>query len=541
LHLTLLLDMAVDGFGHRVLVGRKSDGITAAQLAARSHSGAALARERGAQALVYLAVNGPAFPVALFAAARAGVPLVPLNYRLGQQQLDGLLARHPRALGIADPDSLAHLKRAGLDALSTDEWLAQTGIDRGLDRATEEGGTGAGEDGVAIVIYTSGTTSEPKGVLLRHENLVSYVLGSVEFGSADEADAALVSVPPYHIAAVANVITNLYAGRRTLVLEAFTPGEWLHAVRQEGVTSAMVVPTMLARIMDSAEDKSVPSLRSLSYGGAPMPAPLIERALREWTRVDFVNAYGLTETSSTVALLGPEDHRAALESPEPAVRARLSSIGKPLPGIELEIRGPGGEVLGPGQTGRICVRGEQVSAEYAGVGRMVDDRGFFDTKDDGYLDSGGYLFISGRTDDTIIRGAENISPAEIEDILLRHPAVLDAVVFGVPDEEWGQRIEAAVVARPGMAVGDGELRAFTRQALRSSKTPDRFWFLDALPRTETGKLLRRRVPGLVPRAEHGEPAAKFDLPGPVTASAGDPKSDELLDAIREAVSVVTAG
>ena len=502
MRLTLLLDMAVDGFGDRVLAGRKSGGITAAQLAARSHSGAALVRERGADAVIYLAVNGPAFPVALFAAARAGVPLVPVNYRLGQRQLDALLARHPKALGIADPDSLAHFERAGLDAITTDEWLAQTAVNRGTASAPA-----TGEDAVAIVIYTSGTTSEPKGVLLRHENLVSYVLGSVEFASADEAEAALVSVPPYHIAAVANVITNLYAGRRTLVLEAFTPGEWLRAVREEEITSAMVVPTMLARIMDCAEDKSVPSLRSLSYGGAPMPAALIERALREWAQVDFVNAYGLTETSSTVALLGPDDHRAALESPHPAVRARLSSIGKPLPGIELEIRGPGGEILGPRQTGRICVRGEQVSAEYAGLGRAVDDRGFFDTRDDGYLDEDGYLFISGRTDDTIIRGAENIAPAEIEDVLLRHPAVLDAVVFGVPDQEWGQRIEAAVVPRPETVIDAAELRDFTMRALRSSKTPDRFWFLDALPRTETGKLLRRMVPGLISQAKRGESSA----------------------------------
>ena len=514
MRLTLLLDMAADGFGERVLVGRRSGGITAAELARRSHAGAALVRQHGADALVYLDVNGPAFPVALFAAARAGVPLVPLNYRLGQRQLDALLARHPKALGIAGPGALAHFERAGLDAMAADAWLEQTGADSGGYHADSGGEPGdeAGEDNpVAVVIYTSGTTSEPKGVLLRHQNLVSYVLGSVEFASADETEAALVSVPPYHIAAVANVITNLYAGRRTLVLEAFTPDEWLRTVREEQITSAMVVPTMLARIMDSAEDKSVPSLRSLSYGGAPMPRALVERALREWTRVGFVNAYGLTETSSTVALLGPEDHRAALESPEPAVRARLASTGKPLPGIELEIRGPGGELLGPRQPGRICVRGEQVSAEYAGVGRAVDDRGFFDTKDNGYLDENGYLFISGRTDDTIIRGAENIAPAEIEDILLRHPAVLDAVVFGVPDEEWGQRIEAAVVTRPGMAIEDGELRDFARRALRSSKTPDSFWLLDALPRTETGKLLRRLVPDLVSRAKHGGSAAQFDL------------------------------
>jgi acyl-CoA synthetase (AMP-forming)/AMP-acid ligase II len=491
--LTLLLDMAADGFGDRVLIGRRSGGITAAELARRSHSGAALLRERAADALVYLDVNGPAFPVALFAAARAGVPLVPLNYRLGQQQLDALLARHPKAVGIAGPGVLGRFERAGVEALSAGAWLEQTQADRG-----EVSEAPAGEENpVAVVIYTSGTTSEPKGVLLRHENLVSYVLGSVEFAAAAETEAALVSVPPYHIAAVANVITNLYAGRRTLVLEAFTPGEWLSTVREEEVSSAMVVPTMLARIIDGAEDRSVPSLRSLSYGGAPMPAALIERALREWTGVGFVNAYGLTETSSTVALLGPEDHRAAIASDDPAVRARLSSVGQPLPGIELEIRGPGGEVLGAGQAGRICVRGGQVSAEYAGLGRAVDERGFFD----------GYLFVSGRADDTIIRGGENIAPAEIEDVLLRHPAVLDAVVFGVPDPEWGQRIEAAVVARPEADVDPAELRDFTLRALRSSKTPDRFWLLDALPRTETGKLLRRMVPTLIAETGRGEPSA----------------------------------
>jgi acyl-CoA synthetase (AMP-forming)/AMP-acid ligase II len=499
--LTLLLDMAADGFGDRVLVGRRSGGITAAELARRSHSGAALVRERAADALVYLDVNGPAFPVALFAAARAGVPLVPLNYRLGQRQLDELLARHPKALGIAGPGTLPHFERAGLSAITSDDWLEQTRADRGESTDDGQGDETEEDNPVAVIIYTSGTTSAPKGVLLRHENLVSYVLGSVEFASAGETEAALVSVPPYHIAAVANVITNLYAGRRTLVLEAFAPGEWLRTVREEEVTSAMVVPTMLARIIDSDEDRSVPTLRSLSYGGAPMPAALIERALREWTGVGFVNAYGLTETSSTVALLGPDDHRAAIESRDPAVRARLSSVGRPLPGIELEIRGADGEPLGFGQPGRICVRGGQVSAEYAGLGRAVDDRGFFDTRDEGYLDPAGYLFISGRTDDTIIRGAENIAPAEIEDILLRHPAVLDAVVFGVQDQEWGQRIEAAVVVRPDVAVDAAELRDFTLRALRSSKTPDRFWFLDALPRTETGKLLRRLVPDMIPPAE----------------------------------------
>jgi acyl-CoA synthetase (AMP-forming)/AMP-acid ligase II len=487
--LTVLLDMASDAFGDRVVVGRLATGITATDLRARALSGAASIRGAGADAIVYLAPNGPAFPVAMFAAAYAGVPLVPLNYRLGADQLRALLAKYPRAIGIADEAGLAHLAAASIGGHTPEDWLTLTETPR---VEPEE----IFDDGPAVVIYTSGTTSEPKGVLLRHSNLVSYVLGSVEFMNAAEDDAALVSVPPYHIAAVANVISNLYGGRRTIVLGQFEPEQWLDTVRGEGVTNALVVPTMLSRIIESVTagaDGSVPTLRSLAYGGAPMPGSVIEKALNAWPEVGFVNAYGLTETSSTVAVLGPEDHRAAVASDDPLVRARLASVGRVLPTVELEIRDDADQPLPAGVPGRICVRGEQVSAEYAGVGRTVDTRGFFDTRDRGFLDAEGYLFIGGRVDDTIIRGAENIAPAEIEEIILRHPDVLDVAVIGVPDEEWGQRIEAAVVTRSGDHVNDAELRAFVREALRSSKTPDRFWFWPELPRTETGKLIRRRV------------------------------------------------
>ncbi|PPJ25784.1 AMP-dependent synthetase [Nocardia nova] len=489
MNLTMLLDMAIDGFGDRVVIGRREGGITAARLGEMAEAGAAAIRESGADSVVYLAVNGPAFPVAMFSAARAGVPLVPVNYRLGAEQLQSLLANHPRAIGIADEAQVPILRNAGLSVLTPAQWLARTAQPVAADAAPDPEETEA----PAVVIYTSGTTSAPKGVLLRHENLTSYVFGSVEFASAEPTDAALISVPPYHIAAVANAITSLYSGRRTLVLERFTPAQWLQLAREEEITNALVVPTMLARIVESDEDKSLPALRSLAYGGAPMPAVVIEKALKMWPEVGFVNAYGLTETSSTVAVLGPEDHRAALASDEPAVRARLASVGRAVPGIDLEIRDANDAVVGPGVAGSIWVRGEQVSAEYAGIGRAVDDRGFFNTRDQGYVDEDGYLYIGGRVDDTIIRGAENIAPAEIEDVILRHPAVADAAVVGVPDDEWGQRIEAAVVVRPGMTLDPEELRAYVRNVLRGSKTPERILYWDELPRTETGKLVRRHV------------------------------------------------
>jgi acyl-CoA synthetase (AMP-forming)/AMP-acid ligase II len=484
-----LLDMAADGFGERVVAGRAEDGVTAARLRELSVGAARKLRAAGAGALVHLAANGPAFPLALFAAARAGVPLVPVNYRLGEEQLDALLARHPRALGIADPAQAGALRRAGLPVWSPAEWLAAAESEAGEGDETEPE-----PEAPAVVIYTSGTTSAPKGVVLRHHNLVSYVLGTVEFAGAGAADAALMSVPPYHIAAVSNVLTNLYAGRRVLTLDRFTPGGWLDLVREQRVTNAMVVPTMLARILDTEGlDRSVPSLRTLAYGGAKMPVRVIETALRAWPHVDFVNAYGLTETSSTISVLGPEEHRAAVASDAPAVRARLGSAGRPVPSIELEVRDETGVLVAPGEPGQIWVRGEQVSGEYAGQRSPLDERGFFPTRDQGRLDADGYLFVEGRIDDTIIRGAENIAPAEIEDVLLRHPDVLDAVVVGVPDEEWGQRIEAVVVPRAGTDLDPEELRTTIRATLRGSKTPDRIVCWPELPRTPTGKLVRRDI------------------------------------------------
>ncbi|MFA1546043.1 class I adenylate-forming enzyme family protein [Actinomadura chokoriensis] len=491
MNVTMLLDMAADGFGDRIVVGSRNGGLTASRLRAAASGAAALIRESGADAVLYLAVNGPAFPVAMFAAAFAGVPLVPVNYRLGEEQLARLLAAHPKAYGIAGDGQHEALLGAGPSVRTPEDFLREAG--EAADRARGEEAP-ADPDATAVLIYTSGTASAPKGVVLRHRNLVSYVLETVEFAAAGEDEAALMSVPPYHIAAVSNVLTNLYAGRRCLTLHSFTPDGWLELVRAEGVTNAMVVPTMLARIMDApVPDRSAPSLRALAYGGARTPRRIIERALREWPHVGFVNAYGLTETSSTIAVLGPDDHRAALTSDDPDVRARLESAGRPVPSIELEIRDADGSVLPAGGSGRIWVRGEQVSGEYAGHGSSVDGRGFFDTRDQGRLDAEGYLFVEGRVDDTIIRGAENIAPAEIEDVLLRHPDVADAVVVGVPDEEWGQRVEAVVVPAPGAALNPGELRGYVRERLRGSKTPDRIVCWPELPRTPTGKVIKRDI------------------------------------------------
>jgi acyl-CoA synthetase (AMP-forming)/AMP-acid ligase II len=481
----LVLDMAAEGFPDRTVIGPRITGITAARLRQLAAGGARQLVSSEADALIYIGVAGLAFPVALFAAARAGIPLIPLNYRLGAEQLLRLMGNHPRAQCVVD-DAL----RRSLPvprSLSPQDWLRVASQTGDVEAEARD------PDRPAAIVYTSGTTSKPKGSILRHENLAAYVLNSVGFATAAPEETSLISVPTYHIAGISNVLTNLYAGRRVVMLDSFTPRRWLAAVREEQVTNAMVVPTMLARLMGSGLDLSVPSLRSLAYGGAKMPPRVIRRALQEWRHVDFVNAYGLTETSSTISILTADDHRTALSSEDAAVAMRLHSVGRVIPSVELEIRDEAGAVVPTGVTGRIWLRGGQVSGEYVGQRASVDDRGFFDSRDRGRLDEDGYLFIDGRIDDTIIRGGENIAPAEIEDVLMRASGVADAVVVGVPDDEWGQRIEAAVVPVPGHGIDPEALRDEVRAVLRGSKTPEYIACWAALPRNATGKVLRHQV------------------------------------------------
>jgi acyl-CoA synthetase (AMP-forming)/AMP-acid ligase II len=253
---------------------------------------------------------------------------------------------------------------------------------------------------------------------------------------------------------------------------------------------------MLARIVEAMGDDAaaqIPSLRALAYGGGKMPLQVIEHAMQLFPNADFTNAYGLTETSSTIAVLGPQDHRDAAASSDQAVRRRLVSVGRALPGIEVEIRDDEGKKVAAGQRGEVYVRGEQVSGEYVGKGSLLDKEGWFPTRDAGSLDAEGFLFLEGRADDVIVRGGENMSPGEIEDVLLEHGAVADVAVVGIADEQWGEAVAAAVLLKPDQKADAELLQAWVRDRMRSSRVPQVIEFWDELPYNETGKLLRRIV------------------------------------------------
>jgi long-chain acyl-CoA synthetase len=464
--------------------------LTTQQLSDLADGGAGIIARSGASHVAYVGLGGAMLPLLMFASARAGVAFTPINYRLSADGIKTLIARLTDPLVVVDCRYLDELDGlAGTtQVIVSDDFLTQA-------RDAEPAAEFADPDAVGIVLFTSGTTSQPKAVELTHNNLTSYVTGTVEFGSAEPTDAALICVPPYHIAGVSAALSNLYAGRKMVYLTVFDPEQWVGLVDAEHVTSATVVPTMLDRIVTVLQrgGHQLSSLRNLAYGGSKVPLPLVRTALELLPHVGFVNAYGLTETSSTIAVLTPDDHREAQGAADPAVVRRLASVGQPVPSIEVQIRDDSGAVLPAGQTGELFVRGEQVSGRYTGIGSVLDAEGWFPTKDIATLDAAGYLFIGGRSDDTIIRGGENIAPAELEEVLVEHPHVRDVAVVGVEDPQWGQAIVAVVVPAVGADPDPEELREHVRKSLRGSRTPDRVVFRDELPTNATGKVLRRDI------------------------------------------------
>jgi acyl-CoA synthetase (AMP-forming)/AMP-acid ligase II len=488
MRLSMLLDMAAEGFGDRVAVGSKSSGATFSSLRVDAQRAARWIADRGVANVALVDTNSEAVPILLFGSAIAAVPFAPLNYRLADDQLRALLCRTAPSVAIIE-DGVADRTGAidGVELVPRGQFLAELG---GTEPQVDE--SSLDPDDIAVLLFTSGTTGDPKAAVLRHRHLTSYIVDTVEFMSAAPDEAALVSVPPYHVAGISAVLSGAFAGRRTVYLAAFSPDTWVSTVRDEAITQAMVVPTMLGRILDVVErdGENLPTLRHLSYGGGRMPIPVVERALSLLPHVDFVNAYGLTETSSTVSMLGPHDHRTAVASDDPAIRGRLGSVGRPLPGVEVTIRGLDGEVLPAGAQGEVWVRGEQVAGEYLGRDGGTS-AGWFATRDGGWFDTDGYLYLAGRLDDVIVRGAENISPGEIEAVLVEHPAVLEAAVVGIPDREWGETVAAVIVLHDGATATEQDLQQWVRERLRSSRTPEHVEFRTSLPYNDTGKLLRR--------------------------------------------------
>ena len=492
MNIATFLEMAVDAYPERVAAQCGARGVSYADLLRASIGAARIIRGSDARHAALLDVNSIAAPILLFGAALADVPYVPLNYRLTDDELNLLASRVTPSLLVGSGENLARLTLPnGVAAIEREQFVdnlpKETG---GPDHLNDE-------RGIAVQLFTSGTTGRPKVAVLRHGNLMAYILGTIDFASAGEEEANLVSVPPYHIAGISAVMSSTYAGRRMVMLEGFDARLWLDTCQRERTTHAFMVPTMIRRILDEMTREpgrwDVSSMCAISYGGGRMPISVIEKAMEMLPHVDFTNAYGLTETSATICMLRPDDHRAAMASADSEIRRRLGSVGRPIGTIEMEIRDEGGKALPAGMPGQVFARGGQVAGEYLELGSTLDPQGWFATRDRGYRDADGFLFLEGRADDVIVRGGENISPGEIEDVLLAHEAIADAAVVAIPDEEWGEGIAAAVVMREGAKVSTTELQDWIKQRLRSSRVPSLIEFRAELPYNELGKVLRRII------------------------------------------------
>lgn len=296
------------------------------------------------------------------------------------------------------------------------------------------------------------------------------------------------------------MLTNVFTGRRLVILRQFDAAEWLETVQRERITHTFVVPTMLKRVLDDPAfgDKACSSLQILAYGAAPMPVPVIRQAIAMFPpTVGFVNAFGQTETTATVTMLLPEDHRLAGSAPEIEHKLqRLASIGRPLPDVEVRIVDTEGAEVAPGEIGEIAVRTPRlmkgyVSQDHATAPTIVN--GWLHTRDMGWMDADGYLYLAGRKDDLIIRGGENISPAEVEAVLQTHPAIEEVAIIGLPDVDWGEQVMAIVVPKAGSPLTAEEVIDWCHQRLASFKKPAIVQFVPALPRNALGKVLRKEL------------------------------------------------
>lgn len=492
MNIALFLQMAAEACPDRVALTHEGIHYSYAALYEAANKAAHRFSSSDCEFVSVLDVSSPAVPISLMGAAMAGIPYVPLNYRLSEQQLGDLLDRIKPVFLIVDDFKAAEF--SDIEGLVEGRQTFLTSLELA---PVEHFSCIEDPSAVAIQLFTSGTTGTPKAALLRHEHLVSYILGSVEFMGAAEEQATLVSVPPYHIAGISAVMSSIYACRRIVQLSNFQALEWLNLCSHEQVTNAFVVPTMMTRIIDEIENNNfsadaLGSLVAIAYGGGKMPLPVIEQALDLLPAVSFTNAYGLTETSSTVTLLGPDDHREAVNHDDSSIRSRLASVGKALPSIEIEIRDEHGRKLEHHEAGEIYVRGPQVSGEYLERNALIED-GWFPTRDAGYMDEHGYLYLSGRADDVIVRGGENISPAEIEDILFLNSGISDVAAVAIPSQQWGEAIALAVVLKPKADLTAESINALIRSKLRSSRVPEVIHFVEELPYNEAGKLLRRVI------------------------------------------------
>ncbi len=460
-------------------------------------------------------VNCNEYIEAYFAAAKLDAVYVPLNFRARAEEIEYMVNDSGPKVFISGGRYIPMLDELRSNIPSVENFIC-------LDGANSEGWVNYDEllenssndelfpldddDDLSMVMFTAGTTGSPKGVMLSHESFSSYILSNVSPVEIDIEEKNILTVPLYHIAGVQAVIAAIYGGRTLIIQRQFEPVEWMTLVQEESADRAMMVPTMLKMLMDHErfQDFDLSSLRVITYGAAPMPLEVIKTAIKNFPGTHFINAFGQTETAATITMLPPEVH--ILEGNEQEIDKklkRLTSIGKPLPDVDVRIVDEDGSEVSLGETGEIVASGGRLMKGYWNQEEATAQAlkgGWLYTGDLGYFDEDGYIFLSGRAKDFIKRGGEMVSPEEVEQVLHSHPSIDEAAIIGIPDLDWGERVRAIVVAKPGATIDEAEVIEYCRSKMSSYKKPESIFVVDSLPRNPLGKVLKR-----VLREQYNEP------------------------------------
>ncbi len=450
-----------------------------------------------------LSKNSIEYVILYFGASKAGVVPVPLNYRLAPPEWAYIVNDSQAKMLIASAEYLeaADNIRGELETVGQFVGIGGPGASGWNDyrvwvdnQATSPPQHDITSDQDLLQMYTSGTTGRPKGAVLTHNNVTTNLLQTSPSIELNRGDRLLIVAPLYHLAAAFCSFCAASRGACMYLQEEFDPFEVVRALSEEKIKWSLLVPAMIQACLVNVPDvaqRSYKDLNCIGYGASPIAEETLRRAMDVF-KCDFMQAYGMTELAPCATILSPVDHLRGLES-KPEL---LLSAGRAIPGTEVRIVDEDDHPLPNGTMGELVVRGPQVMKGYWNLPEETAEAvrgGWMHTGDAGTMDEEGYVYLQDRVKDMIVSGGENVYPRVVEEVLFKHPAIADAAVIGVPDEQWGESVKAVVVLREGVSATPEEIMDFCRGQLGGFELPRSVDLVAGLPRGAAGKVLKREL------------------------------------------------